>query len=265
MTRSPSMLRSAFALMSVRVVLQQIGLALLVFALTAIWLRIPDASVVDVIGTALLALIVLAIAGAGESAIILRLSGHARTPMRLLRGALLLLAGAALWLAWSTLLDHIHGGDFLRAGYLNSRFPHSLRNFFSFQHILLWLGWMWTTLLWIGAGVIGLFVFAVISGIRPSGAIARALRSFTYWIVVVLGSMSATVLTSSLIHWTPVHGLRIEALVLAIRLSVALLVDGVVVCLVLAILAVCVRRSDAPYSAPTGTPDESHPRTVDNP
>lgn len=265
MKRSPSVLRSALALVSVRLVLQQIGLALLVFALTAMWLRIPDASVVDVIGSALLALIVLAIGGAAESAIILRLSGHARTPSRLLRGALLLLAGAALWLAWSTLLDHIHGDDYLRAGYLNSRFPHSLRNFFSFQHILLWLGWIWTTLLWIGAGVIGLFVFAATASIRPADAIARALRSFTYWISVVLGATAAILLTSSLIHWTPVHGLRIEALGLAIRLSLALLVDAIAVCLVLAILAVCVRRSDAIYSTPAGTPEESHPRTVENP
>jgi hypothetical protein len=265
MTRSPSVLRSALALMSVRLVLQQIGLALLVFALTAIWLRIPDASLVDVIGSALLALIVLAIAGAGESAIILRLSGHARTPARLLRGALLLLAGAVLWVAWSMQFDHIHSDDYLRAGYLNSRFPHSLRNFFSFQHILLWLGWMWTALQWIGAGVIALLVFTATASIGPLHAMMRALRSFTYWIVVVLGAMSATVLTSSLMHWTPGHGLRIEALGLALRLSLALLVDGIVVGLVLAILAVCVRRTDALYIAPTGTPDESQPRTTDNP
>jgi len=43
------------------------------------------------------------------------------------------------------------------------------------------------------------------------------------------------------------------------------LVDAVLVCLVLAILAACVRQSDALYATPAGTPDESQPRTVDNP
>jgi hypothetical protein len=42
-------------------------------------------------------------------------------------------------------------------------------------------------------------------------------------------------------------------------------VDATVVCLLLAILAACVRQADALYSTPAGTPDDSHPRTVDNP
>ena len=109
MTRSPSVLRNAFSLLSIRLVLQQIGLAILVFALYALWLRIPDASAINVIGTVLLALIVLAVAGGGESALILRLADRPRTPARPLRGTLFLLAGVALWFAWSTLLDHLHG------------------------------------------------------------------------------------------------------------------------------------------------------------
>jgi len=95
--------------MSVRLVLQQIGLALLVFLLYALWLRVPDASALDVIGSALLALLAVAVAGAGESALLLRLAGRARTPERLLRGALLLLAGAVLWFGWTALLNHLRG------------------------------------------------------------------------------------------------------------------------------------------------------------
>ena len=52
------------------------------------------------------------------------------------------------------------------------------------------------------------------------------------------------------------------------REQVQALVDAAVVCLLLAILAACVRRIDeagAPYSTPAGTPDLSQPRTVDNP
>ena len=59
--RSPSVLRPALTLFSIRLVLEQIGLALLVFLLYVVWLRMPDASVLDVIGSAVLALVVLAV------------------------------------------------------------------------------------------------------------------------------------------------------------------------------------------------------------
>ena len=265
MTHSPPVLRPALALMSVRLVLQQIALALLVFVLSAIWLRIPDASAIDVVGSALLALIILAVAGTGESALMLRLSGHARRPGRLLRGTSSLLVGVVLWLAWATLLDHLRGDDSLRAGYLNSRFPHTLRNFFSFDHILLWLGWAWMALEWIGAGVIALFVFVATTSSHPRRSIARALRSLAYWIVVVFGITAAVVLTDSLVQWTPGHGLRVEILSLILRLTLAVLIDATAVCLLLAILASCVRQTDALYVTPAGMPDESQPRTADNP
>jgi hypothetical protein len=265
----PSTLRKALALMSVRLVLEQIGLALLVFLLYVLWLRVPDASVLDVVGSVSLALIVLWVAGAGESVLMLRLAGRGRTPGRLLRGALLVLAGFVLWFGWSALLDHLRGdynsNDNLLAGYLNSRFPHQLRNFFSYTHILLWLGWMWTALEWIGAGIIAALVFAGTASDRPVRAIAFALRSVAYWIVVVLGTTGAAVLTSSLMQWTPGHGLRVEMLSMVLRLSAAVLVDASVACLVLAILAACVRRCDESHSTPAGTPDESQPRIVDNP
>ena len=267
-----STLRSALARMSVRLVLQQIGLALLIFLLYALWLHVPDASALDVIGSALLALLAVAVAGAGESALLLRLAGRARMPERLLRGALLLLAGAVLWFGWNALLDHLRGSydsnDLLWAGYLNSRFPHQLRNSFSYGHILSWLRWMWAMLGWIGAGLIAIGVFAGSASVRPLRAAGCALRSITYWAALVAGTMAATAITGALVNWTPGHGLRVEMLSLVLRLAAVALVDAAVVCLLLAILAACVHRSDeagAPYSTPAGTPDLSQPRTVDNP
>jgi hypothetical protein len=266
MSRSPSVLRASLELLSARLVLQQIGLALLVLLLYAVWLRMPDASVVDVIGSALLALVVLAVAGMGESLLMLSLAGVARSRGKLLRGAVMLFVGAALWAGWCALLDHMHGGDDLRAGYLNSRFPHQLRNVFSFEHLVLWLGWMWTSLARFGAGVIGLFVFALTASTRPLGAASRTLRCLTYWVAVVLSVTAATVITGSLIEWTPGHGIRVEMLSLALRLSLAALIDTVAVCLLLTILATCVRQADAAFHlAPAGTPDESQPRTAGSP
>lgn len=265
MSRPPSVLGLSLKLLSARLVLQQVGLGLLVFLLYVVWLRMPDASVIDVIGSALLALVALTVAGVGEPLLMLRLTGVVRSPGKLLRGAVLLSVGAALWLGWSILLDHMHGNDYLRAGYLNSRFPHQLRNFFSFEHLVLWLGWMWTALAWIGAGVIGLFVFVFTASIRPLAAALRSLRCLTYWISVVVSATAATVVTGSLIEWTPGHGLRFEMFSLALRLSLAVLIDTVAVCLLLAILATCVRQADASHPAPAAAPDESQPRTAGNP
>jgi hypothetical protein len=264
--RPTSVLRGALSLLSIRLVLTQIGLALLVFLLYVVWLRMPDASVLEVIGSALLALIALAVAGAGESALVLHLAGRARTPGRLLRGTLLLLAGVALWFAWSALLDHVRGNDFTRAaGYVNSRFPHQLRYLFTFDHILLWLGWFWTTLAWIGAGILALLVFAATASAKPLRAVAVAARAATYWAAVVLCAIAATVGTSSILDWTPGHGLRVELMSLVLRLGLATLIDAILACFLLATLATCVRRADAPYTTPGGTPDESQPRTADNP
>jgi hypothetical protein len=262
MTRpSLSVLRDALGLISLRLLLRQMGLGLLVFALCVVWLRMPDASALEVTGSAVLALVILAVAGMGESALVLRICGRASTPRTLLRGAALLLAGVALWLIWGALLDRLHGNDSLRAGYLNSRLPHSMRYFFTYERIALWLRWMWTALDWIGAGVITLFAFCMTASVQPMRAMARALGSIAYWIAMLVGVAAATFVTGLLMQWTPGNGLRVEMLSLMLRLCAAVLVDVAVVCLLLAILAAIVQRSDALYSKPTGTPDESQPRT----
>jgi hypothetical protein len=272
MTRPPSVLRSALSLLSVRLVLAQIGLALLVSLLYVVWLRMPDASVFQVINSMLLALIALAVAGAGESALMLRLAGRARTPGRLLRGTLLLLTGVALWFAWSALMGHFRGdydqNDGTLAGYLNSRLPHAFRYLFTYENILRWIGWAWELLGWIVDGVIAVFVFSWTASLRPMRAVAVLLRSVGYWCVVVLVSVGTTLLTTLLMRWTPGHGLRVEMASLVLRLCVAVLAGGAAVCLLLTTLTVFTRRADASdplHATPAGTPDESQPRTADNP
>jgi hypothetical protein len=267
--RSSSVLRSALTLLSVRLVLAQIGLALLVFLFYVAWLRMPDASVLEVIGSALLGLIALAVAGAGESALVLHLAGRARTPGRLLRGTLLLLAGAALWFAWSALMGHVRGdynqNEIKLAGYLNSRPPYALRYLFTYENILRWIEWILELLGWIVAGAIFLLVFSGTASLRPMRAAAMLLRSVIYWCVVVVVSVGTTLLTTSLMQWTPGHGLRVEMAGLALRLSVATLIDAILACFLLAVLGAYVMRADASYATPAGTPNESQPRTADNP
>jgi hypothetical protein len=267
-TRIPSILERALSLLSIRLVLQQLALALIVFALYALWLHVPDANFLDVIATALLAILTLAVAGTGESALILHLSGQARNPWKLLRGTLLLLAGAVPWLGWNALLAHFRGDDFTRAaGYVNSRFPHVLRYFFTFDHILRWIGWAWSILQWIGTAVIAAFIIPSFAAVRPRAAIVSTLRSVAWWIAALLGPITATFLTATLMQWTPGHGLRVEMLSLILRLSAAVLIDTAILCFLLAIVAARIRQSDALYTTPAGIPDpdDNQLRTAGNP
>lgn len=268
-TRTPSTLRRALSLLSIRLVLQQIALALIVFALVALWLHVPDANFLDVMATALLAILTFAVAGVGESALILHLAGQPRNPWKLFRGTLLLLAGAVVWLAWNALLNHVRGNynqnDDTLAGYLNSRFPHALRYSFTYEHLLRWIGWAWSILQWIGTAMIAAFVIPTFAAARPRAAIVSTLRSIIWWTAALLGPIAAAFLTATLMHWTPGHGLRVEMLSLILRLSAAVLIDTAILCFLLAILAACIRQSDALYTTPVGTPADSQLRTTPNP
>jgi hypothetical protein len=270
-TRTPSTLRRALGFLSLRLVLQQLALALIVFALYALWLHVPDANFLDVIATALLAILTLAVAGAGESALILHLSGQPRNPWKLLRGTLLLIAGAVLWLAWNALLSHFRGdynqNDDTFAGYLNSRLPHALRYVFTYEHLLRWIGWAWSILQWIGTAAIAAFVIPAFAAVRPCAAIVSTLRSIIWWIAALLGPITVTFLTATLMQWTPGHGLRFEMLSLILRLSAAVLIDTAILCFLLAILAARIRQAGDLYTTPAGTPDpdDNQLRTAGNP
>ncbi len=150
----------------------------------------------------------------------------------------------------------------MRAGYLNSRAPHQLRNLLTFEHILLWLGWMGNTIQWIGAGFIAAFVYALTAGEHPLRTVVKTLRSSSFWFVLVVGTTAATLSTGALMSWLPLHGLWPEMFSLGLRLAVAALFDAIIACWLLATLSVCLRRAEASYAAPAGGPDDSQPRTV---
>jgi len=259
--------RETFALFNVRSVVGQIEVAICVFVLFVVWLRVPDASALEVAASAVLALLTIGVAGIGESAIFLRLCGRRRTLRRLLLATGLLVGGAALWFGWSAVLDHLRSDDAMRAGYYNSRLPHQLRYFFTYERIALWLGWMWDTLTWVGTGLLAAGIVCGAGSARPLGAIGRVLRSGVYWIVLIAGAFAASTVTASLINWTPGHGLRREMVSLILRLGTVILFDAVVLCLLLCAIAACCRDvvSDEAQAAPAGIPEESQPRTAGNP
>jgi hypothetical protein len=264
MTTRTSVLRSALALVSPRIVATQIALAVLVFGLSVLWLRMPDASLVDVVGTVLLGIFVLALAGGGEASMMLRLCGRPLTLWRLLRGCVLVLVGVALWFGWSLLIGHLSANDWEWAGYLNSRAPHQLRNVFSYLHLHSFFEGLWSTLRWVGAGLLGAFVFAANTANRPLRALGTISRSLSYWLCLLVGVIAAVQITGFVMGWTPGHGLAVETFSLVLRLAGVVIFDALVVCLLLSVLAACVLRSDS-YETPAGTPEDSQPRTVPTP
>lgn len=263
--KSPPAWKGALALASIRLVSAQLGLAALVFGFFLLWLRMPDASVLEVVGSCLLALLIAAVASLGESRLILYLAGRPSTTARILRGALSVIAGIVLWLLLSALVAHLGERDALRAGYFNSKAPHQLRHLLTFEHILLWLGWIWSTIKWIDIGLIAAFVFTVTASAKPLRVTTLVLRSFSFWLVLVIGTTLASLFTGALMRWLPLHGLWPEMFSLGVRLSIAILCDGIIACWLLATLAVLTRRANAAYATPAGGPDDSQPRTVEAP
>ena len=141
----------ALQLLTFRLLLMQLGLAVISILLFLIWLRVPDGNVFEVAFSGLLGLLILVVAMSGEAAILLRVRSLPLSRNRVLRDAVVLAITMLLWFAWSALIDRLSLHDVLRAGYLNSRFPHAYRNFFSYPHLLLWFGWLWACLRWLGS------------------------------------------------------------------------------------------------------------------
>lgn len=266
---TPSVLRSALGRLSIQLVLMQIGVALAVAILFALWLHMPDASGFEVAASAILGLVVIGVAGAGESTLMMLLAGRQRRLGRLMRGTLLFAGAVALWFVWRWITSSQHAKDPLRAGFINSQLPHSLRYYFTYSRLFELLDWAWTVLGWIGAGVLAAFAFTGMASARPVRALGRVARSTTYWLVLVVAAILATTITGKIMGWTPGHGLRREMLSLILRMSFVVLLNTVLVCLVLSVIGVLVRREDAldvaAQSTPAGTPDDSQPRTVENP
>ena len=253
--------REALTLLRPLHILAQIALAILVFLLCVLWLRLSDASALWLAITVILAVAILLIAGAGEAALLLSLVREKHPTTKLLRGAVIVLVLIALWFGWTALLTH-HGDDDLRAGFLNSKLPHGLRYFFTYENLLLFQRWFWDAVAWIGTGILAALLLPLIPNCNPLHTTKCALRSFAFWITLIAGTLVASFLTGELLQWTPGHGLSIETVSLTFRLGFTAVIDATVACLFLAIVAACAQRANAQPIAPAGTPDTSHSRTV---
>ncbi len=244
------------------VAMQQIALGLLLFLLLIGWLHIPDANAFEVAASILLALLIAGIAGAGESAIALRLAHRPVTARNLLPGTGCVFVSALLWYGVSLAVDHFSVNDGLRAGYLNSRFPASMRHVFSYEHLGVWFAWMWSALRWIAAGLLAAAAFAWITCEKPMRGLPAVLRSGRYWLSLLLLALVGAVITGTLMTWTPGHGLRVELLSVVLRTVTVVVLYAGAIALLFGAMARAILRGQ---SAGTGEPEISQPRTADRP
>ncbi len=246
----------------VAVALQHVALAAFLFLLLIGWLHIPDANAIEVFGSVVTALLIAAVAGAGESAIALRLTNRRATTRRLLLGTGAVCLAALLWFAISLGVDHLSTKQGLWVGYLNSRFPASLRQAFSYEHLFLWFEWAGRALRWGVAGLLAAAIFACITCDRLLFGVRAIFGSAKYWGTLLLLMIVGVGITPALLAWTPGHGIRVEMLSLVLRVSILIALSAISVALLLQAMAQAVLRIQ---SVGTGEPATSQPRTVDIP
>ena len=241
--------------------LQQLALAAVLALLVIGWLHVPDANAFEILLSIVLAVLIAATACAGEAFIALRLVRKPATLRRLLIGGGSAFAAILLWYLLTLVIAHFSANDALRAGYLNSRFPASMRQTFSYPHILLWTGWFWNILQWVVLGLLAASAFACATCEVPLRGTFAILRSARYWGLLAL-CIVVTAITSKLLNWTPGHGLAVETFSLIIRLAVVIVLNATVVALLLQAIAHAILRVQP---AGTADPDVSQPRTADIP
>ena len=242
--------------------LQQIALAAVVFLLLAGWLHIPDANAFEVMASVVTALLIFGVIGAGETAIALRLTGRPVAVRRLLLGTGVLFVALLGWYAISIVLQHLGTQNGLRAGYYNSKLPAGMRHVFSYEHLYLWLDWLWRGLGWIAGGLLGAAAFACATCDRRLRGLASILRSGRYWLSLLLLTIVGGIVFGTLLNWTPGHGLAVEFFSLVVRVLTVILAEALVVALLFHAMAAGVLRvQDAGKPAP----DSNQPRTADVP
>lgn len=257
MTSSRLILRN-----TVVVALQQVALTAVLFLLIVGWLHIPDANPFEVLISIVLVLLIAVIGGAGESAIALRVAGRPIILRSLIPGTVAVIVGAVLWYAISLGVDHLSAKTVLWAGYLNSRFPSSLRSLFSFEHLFQWSSWLGNMVCWGTAGLLTAAAFVVISRDAFVKGLRAILRSWRYWLSVLLFAVVGGVLTGKLMGWTPGHGLRVEAFSLMARMALVIVLNAATIGLLLQAMANAVVRGQ---SIGMDEPSTSQPRTAEMP
>jgi len=241
-----AILRRARGLLRLRLLLQQFGLAAIVGILFVLWLRVPDANILEETLSLIMALVIAILALGGESFLLLQTCpiSYSDARIRIQIGAVALAVSLLLWFAWGALLDHWSANSSLLAGYLNSRASAYYRNFLSYNHLYDWLEDTWLVLRWFATGLLLAASLALLLAFHRGRAALRLTFSFTYWIVFALAVVVGSHLTHALLRWTPGHGLPVESISLALRLGTVILIDLILIYLLFTTAIAVIERME---------------------
>jgi hypothetical protein len=219
-----------------------VGTVVLV-VLAVLWLQIPDSHVWEFAFSILFACGLLALFFWFCSLVFKKMLKPAEEERWWLRWILLAAVIVAWWLLQMP-IDRLMEHRALYAGYWTSRLPHWLRGLRTFEHLVVLQNWVYFSLRLIVTGL--LLPVAVVAGasrVRCSAGRIFALWSrWWYWVSALVCGWIAFAVSGKLVAWTPGRGLMSEMLSLLVRLGLVFTLDVLLVCFVLAVIVVGLRR-----------------------
>jgi hypothetical protein len=235
--------REAFRAMRMQLVVAVWVGTLVLVVLGALWLQIPDSHVWEFAFSILFACGLLALFFWCCSWVFKRMLEPAEKGRWWLQWILL----AAVIVAWLLLMmpiDRLLEHRALYAGYWTSRLPHWLRGLRTYEHLAVLQNWMYFSLRLIVTGL--LLPVAVVAGAsRVSGSAGRVFGLWSqwwYWVAALVCGWAAFAVSGKLMNWTPGRSLTSEILSLLVRLGFVFTLDVLLVCFVLAVIVVGLRR-----------------------
>jgi len=238
--------REAFRMMRMQLVFEiWIGTLVLV-VLGVLWLQIPDSHVWEFVFSILFACGFVALSFWCCSWVFKRMLKPIEEERWWLQWILLATVVVAGWLLQMP-IDRLVEHRELYAGYWTSRLPHWLRWLRTYEHLVILQEWVYFSLRLIVVGL--LLPVAVVAGAsRIRGNARRIFGLWTkwwYWVAALVCGWIAFALSGKLMNWTPGHSLMSEILSLLVRLGVVFTLDVLLVCFVLAVIVVGLRRDSS--------------------
>lgn len=238
-----------------RVHLRALGLLLvgnaLIFLTGFFWLHIPDSRTWQLVLTFAL--------GAGILAAFIWMWTLAVRRLRTPPVLTSIWLGRALLVVWLALgswlchaASHIDDNAMQRAGYWNSKLSPHLRTVFTFERLQTWQHDLVLALIWVVVPALLLpFLIETVSrglGLSAWRAALRVLFRWQHWLAVVVAFLLGYWSTNLLMRWRPLHTVKGEVISVALRVTLAYIVDMLLLAFLLAFIAELLARADASQS-----------------
>jgi hypothetical protein len=238
--------REAFRTMRMQVVVTVWVGALGLIMLGVLWLQIPDSHVWEFAYSILFACGLLALFFWFCSWVFKGMLKPVEEEWWWLQWILLAAVIVTWWLLQMP-IDRLLEHRALYAGYWASRLPHWLRWLRTYEHFVVLQDWVYFSLRLIITGL--LLPIAVVAGAsRVRGSAGRTFGLWSqwwYWVAALVCGWLAFAVGSKLMNWTPGHNLTSETLSLLVRLGFVFTLDVLLVCFVLALIVVGLRRRES--------------------